>query len=78
MLTVVDAGFLVEEGTGPARFGTCVDNVRIPFGAGEVDFCFHQLKRLFVMPFSIGVCEGSTELVWYFEKGTLVVGLLNG
>jgi len=62
MFLVVDAGFLVEEETGPDRFGTGVEDleyVRSSFGVGEVDFCCHQLKRLLVAPFSVGVCEGS-------------------
>ena len=60
MFLVVDAGFVVEEETDPERFGTGVEtpeNVRSSFGVGEVDFCCHHLKRLFVAPFSI--CEGS-------------------
>ena len=62
MFPVVD--FLVE-GTGPERFGTGVEvpkNVRNSFGVGEVDLCRHQLKILFVIPFSIAFCEGSAEL----------------
>ena len=62
MFLDVDAGFSAEEGTRPERFGTGVkvpENVRNSFGVDEVDFCRHQLKRLFVTPFSIGFCVGS-------------------
>jgi len=62
MFLVAYAGFVVEEGNGPERFGTGVEvpeNVRNSVGFDEVDFCRHQLKRLFVIPFSIGVFEGS-------------------
>ena len=63
MFPVVD--FILEDGTGPERFGTGVEvaeSVRSSFGVGEVDLSCHQLKRLSVMPFSFPVCEGSAEL----------------
>lgn len=62
MFLVEGAGLFDEEGTGPERFGTGVEVpeiVRNSFGVEDMDFCRHQLKRLFVTPFSVGFCVGS-------------------
>ena len=62
MFLDVDAAFPAEKWISPERFGTGVEvpeNVRNSFGVDEVVFCRHQLKRLFVIPFSIGFCVGS-------------------